>query len=60
MTINWGLPLEAKYLSFMYCNEWDRGDFRVFNFDKSPLGWSMNLWRLSISYDNYGNVKERN
>ncbi len=57
MTINWGSPARPKYLSFVYGKYWDKGDFKLFSFNKVPLGWSMNIWRLSISYDNYEKVK---
>lgn len=57
MTINWGSALKPKYLSFVYGSEWDKEDFKMFEYSKTPLGWSMNVWRLSISYDNFENVK---
>lgn len=57
MTINWGSALKPKYLSFVYGSEWDKEYFKMFEYSKTPLGWSMNVWRLSISYDNFENVK---
>lgn len=57
MSINWGSPLRPKYLSFVYGSEWEKGEFKPFSIRKVPLGWSMNIWRLSISYDNFGKVK---
>jgi hypothetical protein len=56
MVIYWGSPLRPKYLTFAYGSEWRKGEFKQFNFRKVPLGWSMNIWRLSISYDNHGKV----
>lgn len=58
LIINWGKPLNPKYLSFVSGKEWEREDFKMFNFRKVPLGWDMNIWRLSISYDDYGKVKK--
>jgi hypothetical protein len=57
MMISWDKPYKQKYLSFVYGSEWEKGDFKILAFRKVPLGWSMNIWRLSISYDNYGKVK---
>lgn len=57
VNINWGTPLKSKYLSFVYGSEWDKGDFKLFSFRKTPLGWDANIWRLSVSYDNYANAK---
>lgn len=57
MTFNWGTALRPKYLSLVYGSEWDKEDFKVINFRKTPLGWSMNIWRLSVSYDNHGRVQ---
>jgi hypothetical protein len=56
--ISWGGPRETKYLSFVYGSEWDKEDFKLIGFRKVPLGWSMNTWRLSISYDDYGKVSK--
>lgn len=47
-----------RYLSFVYGKDWDREDFKFLEFRKTPLGWDFNIWRLMISYDNFGNVKE--
>ena len=57
MIINWGSALKPKYLSFVYGSEWDKEDFKMFKYSRTSLGWSMNVWRLSISYDNFENVK---
>lgn len=57
MHINWGTPHKPKYLSFVYGSEWDREDFNLVGYRKTPLGWDLNIWRLSISYDNYNNVR---
>ena len=57
MNINWGTPIKPKYLTIFYGSEWDKEDFKTVQYRKTPLGWDMNIWRLSISYDNYGNVK---
>ena len=57
MNINWGTPIKPKYLTIFYSSEWDREDFKPVQYRKTPLGWDMNIWRLSISYDNYGNMK---
>lgn len=57
MIISWGSPIRPKYLSFVYGSEWGKGDFKPFYFRKVPLGWSVNVWRFSISYDNHGKVK---
>ena len=59
MNINWGPPKESKYLSFVYGSEWDKEEFKLVGFRHTPLGWSMNIWRLSISYDNYKHLKPR-
>jgi hypothetical protein len=56
MMISWGSQLRPKYLTFVYGREWERWDFKLFRFYKVPLGWSMNIWRLYISYDNHGKV----
>lgn len=58
MIISWGTLLAPKYLSMVYGSEWDKGDFKAFSFNKVPLGWSMNIWRLVISYDDYKKVKQ--
>ena len=57
MTISWGGPLNTKYLSFVFGSEWDKEDFKMFGTRKTPLGWDLNIWRLSISFDNYANVE---
>lgn len=57
MTITWDLPYKQKSLAFISGKEWDREDFKSFSFRKTPLGWDMNVWRLAISYDNFGKVK---
>jgi hypothetical protein len=56
MNISWGSPIHPKYLSFVYGSGWDKADFKLFSFRKVPLGWSVNIWRLSISYDDYKKV----
>lgn len=58
MSISWGKPGQPKYLSFVYGSEWDRADFKLIGFRKTPLGWDFNIWRCSISYDNYENTKQ--
>ena len=58
MMIQWGTPLKTKYLSFVYGSEWDKEGFKLFSIAATPLGWSFNIHRLSVSYDNYGKVKE--
>lgn len=58
MSINWGTPLKPKYLNFVYGSEWEKGEFKLFNFRKVHLGWDMNIWRLPISYDDYGKAKK--
>lgn len=57
MTISWGTPLRRKDLSFIFGSEWDKGDFKLVEFRKTPLGWDFNVWRLMISYDNWGKVR---
>ncbi|OME11060.1 hypothetical protein BSK47_29575 [Paenibacillus odorifer] len=59
MTLSWGTPLKPKYLSFVFGSGWEKGDFKLFSVRKVPLGWDMNIWRISVSYDNYGKVKPR-
>lgn len=58
MTISWGKPRHPKYISFVYGSEWDKEDFKLIGFSKVPLGWSMNVWRFSISYDNFEKVSK--
>ncbi|MCY9757663.1 hypothetical protein M5X00_25895 [Paenibacillus alvei] len=57
MTLSWGSPLRAKSLSVVYGSEWDKCDFKLLGFRKTPLGWDFNLWRVAVSYDNFGKVK---
>jgi hypothetical protein len=57
MMISWGTPIHPKYLSFVYGSEWDKGEFKVLSFRRTPLGWDMNIWRLSVSFDDYKKVK---
>jgi hypothetical protein len=59
MTVSWDTPYKQKFLSIIYCSEWDKGEFKPFSFRKVPLGWDMNIGRLSISYDNFGKVATR-
>jgi hypothetical protein len=59
MSVNWGSAMRSKSLSFVYGSGWDRVDFKTIFWRKTPLGWDANIWRLSISYDNYGNVRKR-
>lgn len=58
MTISWGKPYKRKYLSFVFGSGWDKEDFDFFSCMKVPLGWSMNIWRFSISYDDFGKVRK--
>lgn len=58
MSVNWGSAVRPKYLSFVYGSEWERADFKALGWRKTPLGWDVNIRRLSISYDNYGNVRK--
>ena len=58
MQISWDKPYKQKYLSFVFGSGWEKGEFKMFEFRKVPLGWSMNIWRFSISYDNWGKVKK--
>lgn len=58
MLVNWGTALRPKYISLIFGKEWEASDFKLLSFRKTPLGWDMNLWRFSISYDNHGNVKQ--
>jgi hypothetical protein len=46
-----------RCLTIVYGEDWERGDFKPFSFRKTPLGWDMNVWRLSISYDDLERVK---
>jgi hypothetical protein len=57
VTISWDKPYKQKYLSFIF-GEWDKGDFKFFGFSMNPLGWSVNLWRFCVTYDNFGKVKK--
>lgn len=57
MTISWGTALKPKYLSFVFGSGWEKSDFRMIGYRKTPLGWDLNIWRISISYDNYANVR---
>jgi hypothetical protein len=57
MIISWDVPYKQKCLSFIWGSEWEKGDFKFFRFRKVPLGWSFNIHRLSVSYDNYGKVR---
>lgn len=58
MSVNWGSALRPKYLSFVYGSGWERGEFKALSWRKTPLGWDANIWRISVSYDNYGNVRK--
>lgn len=57
MTLRWGTALKPKYLSFVFGSGWEKGEFRMFQVRRVPLGWDMNIWRISVSYDNHGKVK---
>lgn len=54
MTISWGS--NNKYLSFVFGKYWEKEDFKLIGFRKVPLGWTMNIWRFSISYDDFKKV----
>lgn len=56
--MRWGNKYKPKYLSFVFGKEWDREDFKMFGFRKTPLGWDMNVWRFSLSYDNFERVSK--
>lgn len=60
MTISWGKPLKTKYLSFIFGNGWEKGTYKFFEIRKVPLGWSVNLWRFLITYDNWGRINKKN
>lgn len=57
MMIKWGNKEQPKYLSFVFGKEWEKGSFKFFGFRKVPLGWSINLWRFSLSFDDYSKAK---
>lgn len=56
--MSWGNKYKPKYLSFIFGKEWDKEDFKLVHFRKTPLGWDFNIWRFMFSYDNYGNVRK--
>lgn len=58
MTISWDKPYKQKYLSFQK-TEWDRGDYKFIAFERVPLGWTFNISRFCVSYDNYGKVDSK-
>jgi|GEM_PF-6973059 len=57
MTISWGSALTTKYLTFLFGKEWDKEDFKLIGFKKTPLGWNSNIWRFCLTYDNFGKVE---
>ncbi|TVX85974.1 hypothetical protein [Paenibacillus agilis] len=57
MILSWGSPLKSKSLTAVYGSGWEKGEFKFIEYRKTPLGWDFNLWRLSLSYDNFGKVK---
>lgn len=52
----WGSKYFPKYFSIVYGSDWEKGDYKMFKAEKTPLGWMINIGRFSISYDNYKNV----
>lgn len=59
MIISWDSPLRKKSLSFVFGSEWEKEDFKFIEWYKTPLGWNFNLWRIAISYDDFGRVRSR-
>lgn len=54
--LQFGNKNAPKYLSFVFGKEWEKGEFKWLEFTKTPLGWDFNVWRFSISYDNFEKV----
>lgn len=57
--IQFGNKAQPKYLSWVYGKEWDKGDFKLLEFRRTPLGWDFNIWRFMLSYDNYEKVRRK-
>jgi hypothetical protein len=55
--ISFGKKDAPKYLTYVYGKEWDREEYKMFSFRKTPLGWDFNIWRFMLSYDDYSKVR---
>ena len=45
-----------KYIGIINGREWDKDELNLLKFERTNLGWWLQLWRLGIYYDNWNKV----